>query len=206
MSWITPRGVSALVAVVALTLLAGCGGSDDLADDGSSSSASASTSGDAESPSASPSESSSTPTESASDSADLQAAEIAAVEADYRQYMAAFVTAYRARDAKLAKLIEYSTASRQAKHRSDVATMRRVGWRLKGTPKLSVQRVVIEGNRATMRVCEYDRSAYYVDANGNSPVAVKDRWLADNVQLIKRDGHWKVNKDEDAKFSCKGAS
>lgn len=122
------RGFVALVAVLTLTVLAGCGGADEPAAKGSSSSAAASAS-----PSASASGSPS-PTASASESVEPQAAEIEAVKSDYRQYITAYFTAYGAADAEVAKLIEYSAARRQAKHRSDVAQMRQTGFRLKGTP------------------------------------------------------------------------
>jgi hypothetical protein len=199
-----PRGVIALVAMAALAPLAGCGSDDTLADSGSSSS-SAPASG-SESPSASPSESSSSPTGSATDSADPQAAVAETVKADFRQFFAAYVTSLRARDATVAKLIEYSTPSRQAQHRADIARIRQEGWRFKGTPKQSVREVIVDANRATLRVCEYDKAAYYVDESGQSPVAVKDRWVPFTLQLISRDGHWKVNKYEHGNFSCKGAS
>lgn len=44
------------------------------------------------------------------------------------------------------------------------------------------------------------------DAKGNLRIPVKARWLPETVHLIKRDGHWKVDKNVDAQFSCKGAS
>jgi hypothetical protein len=189
----------ALVTVTGLTLTAGCSGSDGL---DSSRSTSSTTSSESASPS--PSATSSSPTASASTDADSVVAET--VKADYRHYLSGYIEALRGRDVRVPELVKYSTPKRQAQNRAAVADLRQRGLVFKGVADVFVQRVSVDANRATLRVCHHDNAGYFVfSSTGKSPVAVKDRWLPYEVRSILRDGRWLVNEYDDKGFSCKGA-
>jgi hypothetical protein len=189
------------VALLAVLLLAGCGGSSGL--DTAAGSSDSPSSAPATSSSAPPSTESTDPSMAPTATVD-PAAE--AVAADWRRYRSGFVKGLRSRNARVPDLVRYATAKKQADDRDRIRTMRARDYVFKGTPQIWIKDISTDGHRARLRACEFDSASRYVDANtGATVVAVKDKWESRVDRLIMRGGRWQVDSVTFVKFSCKGA-
>jgi hypothetical protein len=129
------------------------------------------------------------------------------VKADFLLYDRALTKALRTRNARVTDLIRLSTAARQAKDRSKIATMRQRDIVFKGTPRTWVGSVTVVANRATLRICQKNDASWYVDGSGKLVGTRQDKWDPYEVRVLKRDGDWQVNLVVSGKkSSCKGAS
>jgi hypothetical protein len=197
--------------LLAIALLAGCGGSGGLDTGAASSGSATSGSPSGAAPAASPTDpatGSTSPTAAPSSSATPTVdAAAAAVRADYARYHAGYVKSIRTRDTHVPDAISYATAKRQEVVSTLISFIRSSNLLNKGNARDWTKDVTVVGRRATLRYCEFDSSSYYVYAStGRKYTPVKEKWNAHSVALLLRDDRWQVDSIAFSKFSCKGAS
>lgn len=189
------------VAVLAVLLVAGCGGSSglDTAAGSSASPSSAPATSSSDSPSTESTDPSMAPTATVDPAAE-------AVAADWRRYRAGFVKGIRTRNERVPDLLRYAAPKQQADDRTRIRTMRAMNIVIKGQARTWLKDITTDGRRATLRYCEFDSSSYYVYASTGRKVSpVADKWNGHRVSLIHRGGRWQVDSVIFKKFSCKGA-
>jgi hypothetical protein len=192
-------------AVLAIAMLAGCGGSDGLDTAGGSPSPSdTAATPSTGTPAATPTDG---PTASSSATVDAKSADESAVATDFLLYNNGLAHALHIRNDRVTDMIEYSTPQRQSVDRGNIADLRQRHIVFKGTAKDWVGPVVIVGNRATLQICERDDTSWYeYESTGKVAGTKLDRWNPYEIRLIKRDGRWQTNiLTPDNKISCNSA-
>lgn len=132
-------------------------------------------------------------------------AAVAEVKRGFAAYQAAYLTAIRTRNARVPDLVRNSTPRMYAADRASIARMREENVELRGEPRLRLGKVSFSGDRAaTLRVCEYDSAARFVDLDtGRLAEQVSDKWEPYVVRLVKGEDRWRLDQYIEGSFRCR---
>lgn len=102
--------------------------------------------------------------------------------------------------------LRVTTRARQRVDASGVAMVKRRDLTLRGNGYYIVQRLTRKGgNQVLLRLCQDDDEAvWHYRKSGKVAFPVANRWLADEVRVVRVGGTWKVHSHARKKFTCKG--